>query len=108
MKKRAAIARALALEPDLIFLDEPSAGLDPVTAAELDELIVTLNRDLGLTVVVVTHDLDSIVRIGSRCIMLDRATRRIIAEGDPRELREHSQDPRVRTFFHRLPKDATS
>jgi phospholipid/cholesterol/gamma-HCH transport system ATP-binding protein len=108
MKKRAAIARALALEPDLIFLDEPSAGLDPVTAAELDELIVALNRDLGLTVVVVTHDLDSIQRIGKRCIMLDRETRRIIAEGDPHELREHSRDPRVRAFFHRTPKDATS
>lgn len=108
MKKRAAIARALALEPDLIFLDEPSAGLDPVTAAELDELILALNRDLGLTVVVVTHDLDSIARIGKRCIMLDRETRRIIAEGDPRELREHSTDPRVRAFFHRLPKDAVS
>ena len=103
MKKRAAIARALALEPDLIFLDEPSAGLDPVTAAELDELIVALNRDLGLTVVVVTHDLDSIARIGRQCIMLDRETRQIIARGDPRSLREHSDDPRVHSFFHRLP-----
>jgi phospholipid/cholesterol/gamma-HCH transport system ATP-binding protein len=108
MKKRAAIARALALEPDLIFLDEPSAGLDPVTAAELDELILALNRDLGLTVVVVTHDLDSIQRIGQRCIMLDRETRQIIARGDPRALREASSDPRVRAFFHRLPKDQRS
>jgi phospholipid/cholesterol/gamma-HCH transport system ATP-binding protein len=108
MRKRAAIARAMALEPDLIFLDEPSAGLDPVTAAELDELIVALNRDMGLTVVVVTHDLDSIARIGQRCIMLDRGEKRIIAEGDPRVLREQNHDPRVRAFFHRLPKDAVA
>jgi len=108
MKKRAAIARALALEPDLLFLDEPSAGLDPITAAELDELIIALNRDLGLTVVVVTHDLDSIARIGQRCIMLDRETKSIIAEGDPRRLRDESSDPQVRAFFHRQPKDARS
>jgi phospholipid/cholesterol/gamma-HCH transport system ATP-binding protein len=107
MKKRAAIARAMALEPDLIFLDEPSAGLDPVTAADLDELIVALNRDLGLTVVVVTHDLDSVARIGKHCIMLDRESKRIIARGDPRELREQSDDPRVKAFFHRMPKEAS-
>jgi phospholipid/cholesterol/gamma-HCH transport system ATP-binding protein len=108
MKKRAAIARAMALEPDLLFLDEPSAGLDPVTAAELDDLILALNKELGLTVVVVTHDLDSVARIGTRCIMLDRETKRIIAQGDPRELRDNNQDPRVRGFFHRLPKKASS
>jgi phospholipid/cholesterol/gamma-HCH transport system ATP-binding protein len=107
MKKRAAIARAMALESDLLFLDEPSAGLDPITAAELDDLIIALNRGLGLTVVVVTHDLDSIARIGTRCIMLDRATKSIIAEGDPRVLRDTSQDERVRGFFHRLARDAT-
>lgn len=107
MKKRAAIARAMALEPDLLFLDEPSAGLDPVTAAELDDLIIALNRELGLTVVVVTHDLDSIMRIGKRCIMLDRATQRIIADGDPRMLRDQSEDPRVHAFFHRLPREAS-
>jgi phospholipid/cholesterol/gamma-HCH transport system ATP-binding protein len=106
MKKRAAIARAMALESDLLFLDEPSAGLDPITAAELDDLIVALSRDLGLTVVVVTHDLESIARIGTRCIMLDRATESIIAEGDPRVLRDTSQDERVRAFFHRLPRVA--
>lgn len=104
MKKRAAIARAMALETDLLFLDEPSAGLDPITAAELDELIVALSSELGLTVVVVTHDLDSIARIGSRCIMLDRETRSIIAEGDPRVLRDTSQDERVSHFFHRKPR----
>jgi phospholipid/cholesterol/gamma-HCH transport system ATP-binding protein len=108
MKKRAAIARAMALEPDLIFLDEPSAGLDPVSAADLDELIIALNRDFGLTVVVVTHELESIFRIGSRCIMLDRESRSIIAEGDPRELRDHSTDPRVSGFFHRKPKELQS
>jgi phospholipid/cholesterol/gamma-HCH transport system ATP-binding protein len=107
MKKRAAIARAMALESDLLFLDEPSAGLDPITAAELDDLIIALNRELGLTVVVVTHDLESIARIGTRCIMLDRATKSIIAEGDPRVLRDTSQDERVRGFFHRLPRQAT-
>jgi phospholipid/cholesterol/gamma-HCH transport system ATP-binding protein len=106
MKKRAAIARAMALEPDLLFLDEPSAGLDPITAAELDDLILALNRELGLTVVVVTHDLDSIARIGKRCIMLDRATQSIIATGDPRALRDDCDDPRVRAFFHRLPREA--
>jgi phospholipid/cholesterol/gamma-HCH transport system ATP-binding protein len=107
MKKRAAIARAMVLESDLLFLDEPSAGLDPVTAAELDHLIIALNKDLGITVVVVTHDLDSIMNIGTRCIMLDRATQSIIAEGDPRELKEKSQDERVHAFFHRLPRDAS-
>jgi phospholipid/cholesterol/gamma-HCH transport system ATP-binding protein len=106
MKKRAAIARAMALEPALLFLDEPSAGLDPVSAAELDELILTLNRDLDLTVVVVSHDLDSIFKIGKHCIMLDRESRSIIARGDPRELRDGSDDPRVRSFFRRAPQAA--
>jgi phospholipid/cholesterol/gamma-HCH transport system ATP-binding protein len=105
MKKRAAIARAMALEPDLIFLDEPSAGLDPISAAELDDLIIALNREMGLTVVVVTHELESIFRIGTRCIFLDKESKRIIAEGDPRELRDTSEDPRVRAFFHRKPKE---
>jgi phospholipid/cholesterol/gamma-HCH transport system ATP-binding protein len=105
MKKRAAIARAMALEPDLIFLDEPSAGLDPVTAAELDDLIISLNERLGMTVVMVTHDLDSIFKVGKRCIMLDRESRSIIARGDPRELRESSDDPRVRSFFNRQPAE---
>ena len=101
MKKRAAIARAMVLEPELLFLDEPSAGLDPVTANDLDDLILDLNRRLGTTIVIVTHDLDSIFKVGKRCIMLDREQRGIIAEGDPRELRDRSRDPRVRAFFHR-------
>jgi phospholipid/cholesterol/gamma-HCH transport system ATP-binding protein len=105
MKKRAAIARAMALEPGLIFLDEPSAGLDPVSACELDELILTLNRRLGLTVVVVTHELPSIFKIVSRCIMLDRESRSIIATGDPRTLRDQCTDPRVHRFFHRSSKE---
>jgi phospholipid/cholesterol/gamma-HCH transport system ATP-binding protein len=101
MKKRAAIARAMVLEPELLFLDEPSAGLDPVTANDLDDLILDLNRTLGTTIVIVTHDLDSIFKVGKRCIMLDREQRGIIAEGDPRALRDGSSDPRVRAFFHR-------
>jgi phospholipid/cholesterol/gamma-HCH transport system ATP-binding protein len=101
MCKRAGIARAMALEPDLIFLDEPSAGLDPVSAVELDELILNLNRQLGLTFVVVTHDLESIFKISKSCIMLDRESKSIIARGDPRVLRDTSTDPRVHSFFNR-------
>lgn len=101
MRKRAAIARAMALEPSLVFLDEPSAGLDPVSAAMLDELILTLNTKLGLTLVVVTHDLDSIFKIAKHCIMLDRDSMSIIASGDPRALRDSSSDPRVHDFFNR-------
>jgi len=101
MRKRAAIARAMAFEPNLIFLDEPSAGLDPVSAVELDELILVLNRNLGLTVVMVTHELESIFKVGKHCIMLDRDTRSIIARGEPQQLRSESDDPRVRRFFNR-------
>jgi len=105
MRKRAAIARAMALEPDLLFLDEPSAGLDPVSAVELDELILSLNQQLGLTFVVVTHDLESIFKIGQSCIMLDRESKSIIARGDPRVLRDTSKDPRVHSFFNRTPEE---
>ena len=106
MKKRAAIARAMALEPSLLFLDEPSAGLDPVSAVELDELILTLNRVLGLTVVLVTHELPSIFKIAKRCIMLDKESKSIIATGDPCALRDESKDPRVHAFFNRIVKES--
>jgi phospholipid/cholesterol/gamma-HCH transport system ATP-binding protein len=101
MVRRAAIARALALDPPLLFLDEPSAGLDPITSAGLDQLILELRRDLGVTVVVVTHELPSIFAIADRCILLDHAARGMIAAGEPRRLREESTDSTVRAFFRR-------
>jgi phospholipid/cholesterol/gamma-HCH transport system ATP-binding protein len=106
MKKRAALARAMALDPSILFFDEPSAGLDPVTSAELDELIVQLNKSLGTTMVVVTHELPSIFTIADRVIMLDSVTKTILAEGDPKELRDKSTDPRVHMFFNRKPESA--
>ena len=99
MKKRAAIARALALDPELLFLDEPSAGLDPVTTAEIDELLLTLNRAAALTFVIVTHELESVVHVARRCILLDKEARTVVASGDPRELRR-SPDERVSGFFN--------
>ena len=101
MAKRAGIARAMALDPPLLFLDEPSAGLDPITSAGLDKLIRDIARDTGTTFVVVTHELASILAIGDRCIMLDKQAQGMIAEGDPRELRDHSEHPTVRAFFRR-------
>lgn len=101
MAKRAGIARAMALDPPLLFLDEPSAGLDPITSAGLDALIQDIARETGTTFVVVTHELQSILAIGDRCIMLDKQARGMIAEGDPRRLREESTHPTVRAFFRR-------
>jgi phospholipid/cholesterol/gamma-HCH transport system ATP-binding protein len=101
MKKRAAIARAMALDPAVLFLDEPSAGLDPVTSAELDALILRLREGLGMTFVIVTHELASIYAVADRVIMLDKRKKGIIAEGRPHDLRDHSTDPYVRRFFRR-------
>jgi phospholipid/cholesterol/gamma-HCH transport system ATP-binding protein len=101
MQKRAAIARAMALDPAVLFLDEPSAGLDPVTSAELDALILELRNALGMTFVIVSHELASIYAVADRVIMLDKSKKGIIAEGSPQELREQSTDPYVRRFFRR-------
>ena len=105
MARRAGIARAMALDPPLLMLDEPSAGLDPITSAGLDRLILDLRQDLGATFVVVTHELASIMAIADRCVMLDRGAYPdaggVIAEGKPRELRETSTHPIVRAFFRR-------
>ena len=101
MKKRAGIARALMLEADLLFFDEPSAGLDPISAVELDQLILMLSHHLGMTIVIVTHELPSIFLVADHCIVLDEAAKGIAAEGDPRKLRDESKIPFVHNFFTR-------
>lgn len=103
MIKRAGIARALALGSTILLLDEPSAGLDPITAANLDQTILKLRESLGCTFVIVSHELKSIFRIADRCIMLDPKTRSIIADGAPKTLQESSPNPWVRQFFNALP-----
>jgi phospholipid/cholesterol/gamma-HCH transport system ATP-binding protein len=101
MKKRASLARAMALDPEILFFDEPSAGLDPISARRLDDLIIELRDSLGTTVVVVTHELASIFAIGNNSVFLDANSRTMIATGDPNRLRTESRDPTVRSFLTR-------
>ncbi|WP_235898669.1 ABC transporter ATP-binding protein [Parahaliea maris] len=101
MQKRAALARAIALDPDILFFDEPSAGLDPISSSLLDELIVQLKESIGATVVMVTHELPSIFSIATNSVYLDAGTKTMIAYGNPRELRDHSEQPVVRQFLAR-------
>jgi len=101
MRKRAGLARAMALDPEILFFDEPSAGLDPILSRNLDQLILELRDSLGATVVVVTHELASIFTIADDCIFLDAQSRSVRAQGNPRELRDHSADPKLRAFLTR-------
>ncbi|ELB2200230.1 ATP-binding cassette domain-containing protein, partial [Vibrio parahaemolyticus] len=103
MLKRAGIARAMAIGANILMLDEPSAGLDPITAANLDQTILNLRESLGYTFIIVTHELQSIFSIADRAIMLDPVSKSIIAEGRPKDLRDESRDMRVRQFFNRQP-----
>src|SRR5499427_5959446 len=101
MRKRAGLARAMALDPEILFFDEPSAGLDPISSKRLDDLILDLRTTLGATVVVVTHELDSIFAIGTNSVFLDIETRTQIALGDPKRLRDECDIPAVRSFLTR-------
>jgi phospholipid/cholesterol/gamma-HCH transport system ATP-binding protein len=101
MIKRAALARALALDPEILFLDEPTAGLDPVISAEIEELILRINHSLGTTMVIITHSLNIIFKVAHRIIMLDKSAQGIIAQGDPKNLKEKSPNPKVKQFFNR-------
>ena len=105
MQKRAGLARAMALDPEVLFFDEPSAGLDPISSRLLDDLILELRDGLGATVVVVTHELPSIFTIANNSIFLDAETRTMIASGDPKELLAHSADPKVHRFLTRAAED---
>jgi phospholipid/cholesterol/gamma-HCH transport system ATP-binding protein len=101
MIKRAALARALALNPEILFLDEPTAGLDPVISAEIEELIMRINHSMGTTMVIITHSLNIIFKVAHRIIMLDKTAKGVVAQGNPKELKENSPNPKVQRFFNR-------
>jgi phospholipid/cholesterol/gamma-HCH transport system ATP-binding protein len=101
MKKRAGLARAMALNPKILFFDEPSAGLDPVSAAQLDRLILNIRDELGTTMIIVTHELDSIFAVADRVIMLDKNQRSMSAIGTLKELQENNKDPWIKEFLTR-------
>ena len=101
MQKRAGIARAMALDPSILFFDEPSAGLDPISSRRLDDLILELRDSLGTTIVIVSHELASIFAVTTNSVFLDATSRTMIASGDPRDLRDHSPNPEVREFLNR-------
>ena len=105
MQKRAALARAIALDPEVLFFDEPSAGLDPISSRLLDDLILELRDSLGSTIVVVTHELASIFAIGNNSVFLDAETRTMIASGDPNDLLKHCDNPKVQKFLRRGSED---
>ncbi len=107
MRKRAGLARAMALDPEVLFFDEPSAGLDPISAKLLDDLILELRDSLGATVVIVTHELASIFAIGNNSVFLDPETKTMLATGDPKALRDHSPDFKVRNFLQRGVAEST-
>jgi phospholipid/cholesterol/gamma-HCH transport system ATP-binding protein len=108
MRKRAGLARAMALDPDILFFDEPSAGLDPISSRRLDDLILELRDSLGATVVVVTHELASIFTIGDNSVFLDSETKTMLAVGNPKRLRDTSPEPKIRSFLKRGEADATT
>ena len=107
MRKRAALARAIALDPDVLFFDEPSSGLDPISASRLDDLILELKASFGTTIVIVTHDLDSIFRVADRALFLDIDTKTVTALGPPAELRDHPPNPQVHQFLTRSSEGAS-